>query len=891
MPFRPRLPLRLLLPHLRRRAPLSSAHMRMLLASSHASAAAAATESEEDTIVVRDASVGQPGGGGAGCGAAGRHWECQREENEKLDTKASIAARFRLCHELLWQRRWREMRGCLAEMVSEQGYDSAPTLCDILWNVFREWDSNGTIWDALANSYVRSQMIRDALYVLNQMNSLNMQISLSTYDSLLYSLRKTKIALEIYEEMESCGISPSEYSHSIIIDGLCKQDKIGEALSFLKEARKRGMFKPLGMTFNILMSALCKWGFIQFAKSFFGLMLKYGLNPDRYTYSTLIHGLCKVGSVEEALDICERVTKEGMELDKVTYNSLINGYRLIGLTREIPKMIKKMTHQGFEPDLVTYTILIAGLCEGGDVEEGLKIRKDLLDQGLQLNIVTYSVLLNALFKKGLCYEVESLLGEMCSSGMDMDVVAYSVLIHGYCKLGEIERALDVCSAMCDSQRVMPTSLNHLSILLALCKNRMLVEARLYLENVAIKYQPNDVALYNVVIDGYAKMGDISNAVQLFDQIVLNGMFPTIVTCNSLLYAYCKTGDMQMAASYFRAIQFSDLLPTAVTYTTFMDALSEAGEIQMMLSLFDEMRIKGIKPNAITYSVVIKGFCKQLRFSDAVRILDDMESKGVDADPITYNTLIQGFCEAQNIKKALEMHNRMVSRGLKATPVTYNLLINALCSKGRVIHAERLLELLRGNNTELRKFAYTTLIKAQCAKGMPHKAIVWVGKLIDAGFEASIEDFSAAINRLCKREFTEEALMLIPIMLSVGVYPDVQLYRVLGTALQKRNEFFYLPILQALAIKTGRSICYVWIEGIQDNVGHKQLQDQYSYANHKCLYEYLSDVDLMVESATVKMHRYTFTKIHAHNETTDSLVHLHCTHAYIQLPNGTKHVVR
>ncbi|CAN6317096.1 unnamed protein product [Urochloa humidicola] len=86
--------------------------------------------------------------------------------------------------------------------------------------------------------------------------------------------------------------------------------------------------------------------------------------------------------------------------------------------------------------------------------------------------------------------------------------------------------------------------------------------------------------------------------------------------------------------------------------------------------------------------------------------------------------------------------------------------------------------------------------------MPSRAILWAGKLLDAGFEASIEDFSAIINRLCKRQFTREALILVPIMLSVGVYPDIQLYDVLGTAIRKSNEFFYLPILQALATKTG-----------------------------------------------------------------------------------------
>ncbi|KAG8088702.1 hypothetical protein GUJ93_ZPchr0010g8150 [Zizania palustris] len=529
-----------------------------------------------------------------------------------------------------------------------------------------------------------------------------MQISVFTFDSLLYGLRKTDMALKLFEEMESCGISPSEFSHSIIIDGLCKQDKVGEALSILREARKEEKFKPLRMTFNILMSALCNWGFIQSATSFLSLMLKYGLIPDRYTYSTLIHGLCKVGSMEEALNLFERVTKEGTKLDIVTYNSLINGYRLLGLTREIPKIIQMMRCQGIEPDLVTYTILITGHCESGDVEEGMKIKKDVLDQGLQLNIVTYSVLLNALFKKGLFYEIDNLLGEIYNTALDMDVIAYSILIHGYCKLGQIERALQVCDVMCSSQRVMPTSLNHLSILLGLCKNELLVEARWYLENVASKYQPTDVVFYNVVIDGYAKIGDIDNAVCLYHRI---------------------TG----AEIYFRAIQLSGLVPTEVTYTTLMDALSEAGEVNTMLSIFDEMVANRIKPNAVTYSVIIKGLCKQLRFDEAINVLSDMDREGVNADPITYNTLIQG----------------------------------------KIIQAEILLESLREKGIELRKFAYTTLIKAQCAKGMPIRAVLLVNKLLDAGFEASIEDFSAAINRLCKRQFVKEAFIK---EMSLSIYP-------------------------------------------------------------------------------------------------------------------------
>ena len=85
----------------------------------------AATESEEEVVVGGDARLASPRSGGAGGAPPGPLWareEGALGENEaELGRKASIAARFRLCHELLWQRRWREMRGELAQMVGEQG--------------------------------------------------------------------------------------------------------------------------------------------------------------------------------------------------------------------------------------------------------------------------------------------------------------------------------------------------------------------------------------------------------------------------------------------------------------------------------------------------------------------------------------------------------------------------------------------------------------------------------------------------------------------------------------------------------------------------------------------------------------------------------------------------
>ncbi|XP_064972546.1 putative pentatricopeptide repeat-containing protein At1g13630 isoform X4 [Musa acuminata AAA Group] len=426
-------------------------------------------------------------------------------------------ARLEVCHALAKEGRLRQMRKILRQMLGDEGTSSS-LLCELLCTNFKDWDSNSIVWDMLANVYARLEMMHDALFVLSKMAALDMQASISTYDRLLFNLRHTEIAWDLYEEIKSSGVSYSEYTFKILIDGLCKQGRLQHAISFFQTERGNKEFNRCIVTFNSLMAGVCNAGFVEIARSLLSLSFKYGFLPNKHSYTTLIHGLCLAGYVDEALELSEYMQTDGIELDVVIYNILINGYRLLGLMSEIWKLIRMMIQHGLQPDLVTYTILITGLCEGGNVDEGLKMRKEMLSRGFKLNIVTYSVLVNALCRKGHINEVEGLLGEMKEIGLDMDLVAYSILINGYCKLGEIEKALQVCQTMC-SKIIMANSFVHGGILSSLCKNGSVPEANWYLENLAATGQTLNIILYNIVIDGYAKIGDVEGAVTLYEQII------------------------------------------------------------------------------------------------------------------------------------------------------------------------------------------------------------------------------------------------------------------------------------------------------------------------------------------------------------------------------------
>ncbi|KAL2460176.1 Tetratricopeptide repeat (TPR)-like superfamily protein [Abeliophyllum distichum] len=684
-------------------------------------------------------------------------------QNE-LGVKHSRVSQFIIAHILAGKQRPRALLSHLHQVLHEDGSGSAPSLCELLCNTFRGWDSSHMVLDMLAFVYSRTNMVHDALFVLARMKDLDIQPSIMTYNSLLHNLRHTDIMWDVYSEIKASGNRPSEYTNSIILDGLCKQSLIHEAILFLQETKEKEA-EPCVVSFNTLISGFCKMGFVDIAKSFFCMMFKCGLFPDVYSYNILIHGLCVAGLMEEALDFTNDMEKHGIGPDQVTYNIIAKGFRLLGMMDDGWKVTNRMLHRGLNTDLVTYTILICGHCQTGNVEEGFRLLEEMLSRGLQPSSISYSVLLSSLCKSGRIGEALSFLSEMQNAGLKPDDMMYSIIIHGLCKLGEVKRAVQLHKEMC-LKKITIDYVPHKAMLFGLCKKGAVSEARSYFDKVADSDLMEDIVLYNIMINKYAKLGNIGEAIQLYKIAMLKGISPTIVTFNSLIYGFCKTRKLSDAKKWFNNIKMQGLVPTVVTYTTLMNAFCEEGNLEATFELLEEMEASSVQATRVTYTVIMKGLCRQGKLEESTWVLRNMIAKGLSPDQTSYNALIQRFCKARYMKRAFQLHDEMLLHNLQPNHITYNILINGLCVYGDLKDADKLFSSLKDQNVRLSKVAYTTLIKAHCAKGDVRKAMVLFNQMNEMGFETSIRDYSAVINRLCKRDLVDDAKLFLQVILTI-----------------------------------------------------------------------------------------------------------------------------
>ncbi|XVF82397.1 hypothetical protein PTKIN_Ptkin16aG0043900 [Pterospermum kingtungense] len=101
-------------------------------------------------------------------------------------------------------------------------------------------------------------------------------------------------------KMLKLGLQPTLITFSTLINGLCIQGKVAQAMRLLEDMVEEG-YQPNLIIYGTVLNGLCKLGDTTRAISLLRIMGERGCAPDIITYSTLIDGLCKDNHAAEAL--------------------------------------------------------------------------------------------------------------------------------------------------------------------------------------------------------------------------------------------------------------------------------------------------------------------------------------------------------------------------------------------------------------------------------------------------------------------------------------------------------------------------------------------------------------------------------------------------------------
>jgi len=201
-----------------------------------------------------------------------------------------------------------------------------------VWEIYEEMRKEGVkptiaTFNALLDACARSHDMSRIPSLLQAMSELDINPNVITYSTIIKAYSNEGLvdrALEVLVEMKgNKDITPDEHTYNTVINGCARQGLCDQGLAILDEMCSSGV-TPSNFTLSVLVKMAGRGRRLEKAFELCDEMReKFGLRPNLHVYNNLIAACLYMNNVRRALEVLARTVKERIRLDKRTYALLL----------------------------------------------------------------------------------------------------------------------------------------------------------------------------------------------------------------------------------------------------------------------------------------------------------------------------------------------------------------------------------------------------------------------------------------------------------------------------------------------------------------------------------------------------------------------------------------
>ncbi|XP_065880784.1 pentatricopeptide repeat-containing protein At5g56310-like [Euphorbia lathyris] len=192
----------------------------------------------------------------------------------------------------------------------------------------------------------------------------------------------------------------------------------------------------------------------------------------------------------------------------------------------------------------------------------------------------------------------------------------------------------------------------------------------------MRHRTRDVALWNSMVAGYAKIGDMENAQVLFDCMVDN---KNVISWTALISGYAQMNLPRGAIDIFRRMQVENVEPDEITMLAALSACADLGALELGEWIHNYIDKFSLHRTVPLCNALIDMYSKSGNIKRALEVFEDMKHRSV----ITWTTIIAGLALHGLGREALEMFSRMERAKVKPNGITFIALLSACSHVGLV----------------------------------------------------------------------------------------------------------------------------------------------------------------------------------------------------------------
>lgn len=558
---------------------------------------------------------------------------------------------------------------------------------------------NVVSWNSMITAYTQHGHPREAFGLFDEMVLDGVKPNEITFVNILKassSLENLELGKYVHTQVIQRGFKPNIFIGNTLIDMYAKCGSIEDACQVFEELPMRDV-----VSWTAMIAGCVECGYAQKALQLFQQMHCERVKPNNVTFVSILKGCVRLGDLEIGKQIHDHIRKTAFEFDNVLASALINMYAMFGRILDAQKVFEKMPRENMLP----WAAMIAGYVHHGNDLEALTLYWKMREERVKVDAFTFVSLLKACVSLKAFEEAKQIhmhiiekefesdlfVGSTlidtyakCGSIKDAqlvfnrlpkrDVVSWSAMIAGCVQHGEAEAALHLFEQM-QLGSTEPSESTFISVLNACASLAILEEGRKIHSHILNCNLELNISVGNTLIDMYAKCGSIKDARSLLEKMQERDLF----TWTAMISGFAQHGSGEAALQLCNQMQLEGMKLDHVTFIGLLSACSQAGLVDEAHHFFESMtRDHSIIPTEEHYALMVdllgRGGCLQ----EAEEFIRRMPIKPT---AVVWRSLLS----ACSIHGNLEVAIHAVKSILNLEPqngAAYVLLSNMLAATGR-----------------------------------------------------------------------------------------------------------------------------------------------------------------------------------------------------------------
>lgn len=481
--------------------------------------------------------------------------------------------------------------------------------------------------------------------------------------------------LMLYQEMLEDGMSPNDRT---FVNAF-------QVCSLLSEAEQDDLARGAPTKFEILAKV----------KALHAEALRRGYSSDLFVANTLINMYGKCGSSADAQSVFDVLQNP----DIVSWNSLITAHSQVVDTGVTWRLYRQMMEEGETPDVCTFVSMLQ-VCGMPSKEEEDTVPEQ---HGTKMELLEKCKLIHAEIRRRgyhsdlfVANSIVSMYGK-CGSIADAqmafdnlsqpDVVSWNAILAAYIQRGEPEKTLTLFGQMQQTgvstdARTLVSVVQAWGMIAEKKKDDrrterldVLGKAKVLHAEVLTRGYHCDVFVTSALLTLYGKCGSLLDARCLFDGLANRD----VVSWTSMLSAYVELGHGEKALQLFNQMQMEGVTPSDITLVCILRACSSTGILRFCRQIHDSLVSCGRTLSPLLANTLIHAFGRCGSMVDAQSVFNEMPQPNV----VSWTALIAGYAREGNSQASLQCFEDMQRACSKPNAVTFLSLLAACSHSGLV----------------------------------------------------------------------------------------------------------------------------------------------------------------------------------------------------------------